>query len=160
MKDSHHCLAEVLWTVARLRIPHPCVCVCLSVYLVRNRTQHLLDRSRSMDPINSVLLDIVWPKNYMLCQTLPTASLFIYYSFLISISQRHMEILIYPTLRNEFFLHAIMSDSMRTMPSLRWRLGTAHFWARSYCFKHFSLHCDNHILIQQKLRALLMKNKN
>ena len=31
---------------------------------------------------------------------------------------------------------------------LSWRLGTAHMWVSSYCFKHFLLHRDIHILIQ------------
>ena len=59
-----------------------CVCVSCaeqnsaSVYN-ENCYSQIVDCSRSTGLINPVLLDIGWTKRYMLCQTLPTASLFI-----------------------------------------------------------------------------------
>ena len=47
-----YCVAEVLWTIARPRIPiHP--------------------------SIHPSISDVIWPKGFILCQTLPTASMFI-----------------------------------------------------------------------------------
>ena len=49
-----------------LGFPSVCVCCLSAVYLVRNRI-----------PINPLIFYTVWPKWYLLCQTLPAASLFI-----------------------------------------------------------------------------------
>ena len=57
-KKEHFCLAELLRTVARPRIPiRPCLCVCVCVLSMFNDNRH-----------NPLLLHIVWPKRYLLCR--------------------------------------------------------------------------------------------